>query len=398
MKYRIPEYYEEFSCIGGACEDTCCRGWRIPVDEKSYDSYCRENGAFGERLRRGIDPRNRCFVLNRRTCTFLNENGLCDIYQELGRDRLCKACSRYPRHMEDYGEVRELMLSLSCPEAARVILRSDWQGHWKVKLGEPDERSMEERRQDPNPVLLSCMEEARHTIVCLVKNRSVDFYERLAMAVSYAHDVQFHLNRILGSDYPHPAERMRRWVKRISGRYLMPKAAARFEERLEAYHGRANERQIRMTAWMRLLQELEPVLHQWDRKQGAVCTSLYHRRTPEEYAALEHAFARQARFLEQEWENLFLYFIYTYLLGACYDEDLYGKVKLAVVSTMVIREWCLFRYGKTGTLEQSDLVAAAYRYAREVENSDANLDFMETQLAENPVFRLHSMLTVLVGC
>lgn len=34
----VPEYLDEFSCIGGACEDTCCAGWNITVDKKNVSS------------------------------------------------------------------------------------------------------------------------------------------------------------------------------------------------------------------------------------------------------------------------------------------------------------------------------------------------------------------------
>ena len=37
----------------------------------------------------------------------------------------CKTCRQYPRHEEEYENVRELSLSLSCPEAARMILSQD---------------------------------------------------------------------------------------------------------------------------------------------------------------------------------------------------------------------------------------------------------------------------------
>ncbi len=39
MKIRTPEYYKDFKCIAGACTDTCCAGWDVDVDEKSYDYY-----------------------------------------------------------------------------------------------------------------------------------------------------------------------------------------------------------------------------------------------------------------------------------------------------------------------------------------------------------------------
>ena len=33
MIFRYPDYYEKFSCIAGACEDTCCAGWEIDIDD-----------------------------------------------------------------------------------------------------------------------------------------------------------------------------------------------------------------------------------------------------------------------------------------------------------------------------------------------------------------------------
>ena len=49
MKIRTPEYYKDFKCIAGACTDTCCAGWDVDVDEKSYDYYKTVAGSFGQR-------------------------------------------------------------------------------------------------------------------------------------------------------------------------------------------------------------------------------------------------------------------------------------------------------------------------------------------------------------
>ena len=404
MRYRIPMYYSGFACTGAECEDTCCRGWQIGIDETSYAYYRQVPGAFGRRLRQNIQPGDtggnggeRTFALNGRDCAFLNQEGLCDIYTELGKERLCRTCRTYPRHMEDYGELREVMLSLSCPEAARLILEDDSRGACRIVEQKTGKRSQYERSRDPDPELLSCMLEARRTIICLIKNRSVGIRDRMAMALSYAHDLQYHLNRIRQSGHLHPEMRRRRVIRRLSKRYLSGGAPARFVNHLEPFRGRGKERENRMAAWMRELQTLEPVLSQWEKKQGSICTGLYHRKSREAYRELEHAFEKEAAVLEQEWENLFLYFSYTYLLGACYDEDLYSKVKFAVFSVMVIREWCLFQYQKTGAVSKEKLVDAAYRYSREVENSDENLETLEALFRENPLFRLNSMLVVLAG-
>lgn len=31
---RVPTYFNEFACIGGACEDNCCIGWDVVIDVK----------------------------------------------------------------------------------------------------------------------------------------------------------------------------------------------------------------------------------------------------------------------------------------------------------------------------------------------------------------------------
>ena len=41
MLYTIPDYYDDFTCIADACEDTCCAGWQIVIDKESLQKYKR---------------------------------------------------------------------------------------------------------------------------------------------------------------------------------------------------------------------------------------------------------------------------------------------------------------------------------------------------------------------
>lgn len=392
MRYRIPYYYKRFSCTGSACEDTCCGGWRIGIDDRSYCRYQQVPGEFGRRLRRAIDPRDHSFVQKNRACTLLDEQGLCEIYKELGRDQMCDTCRNYPRHREDYGGVQELMLSLSCPEAARLILTDPSQGAYVEKQREkgPSEAELF-RDAGVREEILSCLEEARQAMACILKDRTIPWNQRLAMMLAYAHDLQRHWDRAVTPGACRAA------VRKCSRRYLGRRSGARFSEKLLPFENRPAERMSRMAAWMRCLQDLEPVLAHWESKQGAVCTGLYHRESVASYQKLERRFEAESQGLEHAWENLALYFLRTFFLGAVYDGDLYGKGKLVAASCLLIREWCLFRYRVSGQVTEADLVGAAYRYSREVENSDRNLERLEELLAENPLFSLSSMLTVLCG-
>ena len=90
MIVRYPDYYEKFACIAGACEDTCCAGWEIDLDEETYEAYQKVTGPMGERLRREIkeyelDEDEAYEAHGFRLCPdgrcpFLNEKNLCDMY------------------------------------------------------------------------------------------------------------------------------------------------------------------------------------------------------------------------------------------------------------------------------------------------------------------------------
>lgn len=432
MRVRVPEYYDHFVCLANECPDTCCGGWNISIDEASYHAYRKVKGSFGRRLRWGIDHRHRRFRLRGRLCTFLNDEGFCDIYKELGREHMCRGCRDYPRHMEDYGELREIMLSLSCPEAARLILTDETQGQFRSiersfhgedahGSGEGQEAGhhehifghdightpirehlhgkefrtvrdhasfiwhraaeMDTGLADVDTDRLECLEVLRQVMICILKDRSIGWKQRLAMMLALSHDVQREWER----------------VSLLSRRYLSPHAAEKFAERLRPYRKRDTERMVRMAAWMRLSDRMEPVLEHWHSWQEEICRDLYHKQHVADYTILERRFAQESMEHEKHWENLILYFLNTYLLGAIYDGDVYSKVKMAVYSTLIIREWCLHQFLITGHFSTEDLIRASYRFSRQVENSDRNLEELEHQFRTNPLFDLSSMMTVLAG-
>ncbi|WP_020189209.1 flagellin lysine-N-methylase [Kurthia sp. Dielmo] len=129
----IPTYFNEFQCIGGACEDTCCAGWRIDIDQKTFKQYKKEsNPAIKNELQKNI-KRNRSATVNAFTygqfkmdennaCTMLTKEGLCGIQNRLGENALCHTCTIYPREISTINNIFEKTLTLSCPEAARIVL------------------------------------------------------------------------------------------------------------------------------------------------------------------------------------------------------------------------------------------------------------------------------------
>lgn len=375
---HYPEYYNQFSCIGSACENTCCASWAIAADDEALKRYRRETGSFRTRLKEGIDLRSGSFRMQDGRCPFLDEKNLCEMYQQLGKNSLCKTCREFPRHVEDYGALREISLSLSCPEAARLILS-----------GEGNDLRMKTKAVK----VLDPIEEEEF-LDFLLKLRDVCFYLldygtttgqeetppmrlKLAMLLSLAGDVQNHLDR--GEE----------WPTDLLGRYTKKGSFARFEQVLQKKLPEVKsdkEAFLRKLAiaYLRAAESLEPVSPEW-RRFVKECRSWLE-------TADVVQISSSKPFLEDEMlRALMHYFLFVWLLGSVYDGEVLTQMKLALVSCILIELVC--RYLWTGKEKKQELfVSAAHLWARELEHSDENLSRMEKMLQSEAYFSLKHLM------
>ena len=126
MQVCVPDYFDEFSCLAGACPHSCCIGWEVVIDEDTARRYQAEPGPLGDRLRAAMkfDGEDFCFPLNGGRCPFLNQENLCDIHCALGPEATSLTCRAHPRFIEDYGPFQEITLSAACPKANDLLLGS----------------------------------------------------------------------------------------------------------------------------------------------------------------------------------------------------------------------------------------------------------------------------------
>lgn len=135
MKNYYTDCYKKFRCIASACPDSCCKDWDVVVDDESFELYSKANGTFGEKLRSLMtidDDGDRIFIKQGDRCPFWNSDMLCDIYINLGESCLCHTCKEFPRITQDYTLFCEHTLSFACPEAARLMLDSDFERNFAV--------------------------------------------------------------------------------------------------------------------------------------------------------------------------------------------------------------------------------------------------------------------------
>ena len=130
---RYPVYFEDFKCIGGKCEDSCCIGWNIDIDKVTFKRYFKvQNSEMKRMFQKNVQNNERCssedidygiVKLKRdKRCPFLDEENYCVIHSNLGEDYLSNVCTCFPRVINKIDEIYEISLDVACPEAARLIL------------------------------------------------------------------------------------------------------------------------------------------------------------------------------------------------------------------------------------------------------------------------------------
>jgi len=129
-----PKYATEFRCLGSACEDTCCNGWNVVIDQGTYEKYqtlpASPLRALIDRsvLRRpdsGREDPSKFSIIQMEPstgCPMQSCEGLCRVQMELGTDYLSDLCTSFPRATCTVDDIKIETLSQGCPEAVRLVL------------------------------------------------------------------------------------------------------------------------------------------------------------------------------------------------------------------------------------------------------------------------------------
>ena len=330
MKITKPSYFDTFRCIASACPDSCCKEWDVQVDDEKAAFYRALPGELGDHLRSVLkyeDGETVMTIVNRR-CPMWRDDGLCEIQAQLGHEALGKTCREFPRLTHDYGDFIEYGLELSCPEAARIILTTPARmTEEEIPGGEApeyDEEAME--------ILLRTRETARKILV----DSSLSVGETLALLLMFGYQPQDELDG--SEESPFNAETSLETARSFAG-----------DGDASAILDFLSELEILTEDWATLLRSPAPA--SWNEKH-----------------------LRIAR-----------YFVDRYWLQAVSDYDLVCRVKLAVISCVVIR------------VLGGDVFRTAQLYSKEIENSTENLEAILDAAYASPAFTDDKLLGLVLG-
>ena len=309
MDIFAPACYSRFRCIAHKCPDSCCKEWTVDVDPESARFYRSLEDDLGARLRQVLKDTDDGIIMEIENgrCPMWRDDGLCRIQAQLGHDALCKTCRDFPRLRHDYGSFVELGLELSCPEAARLILTED--SHLECVSTSPE---TPEPEYDADA--MNILRQSRNAVFAFLEDTQIPLQNALAAILLYAYEVQTSLD---GEE----------------------ESLTSLEDCLaEAYHLDCSGD---VDAVFAFFGELEILTDAWEERlqQGSTAVA---------WPPALRAFAR--------------YMIQRYWLQAVSDYDLVCRVKLVVVSCILV--------GALG----GNPVETAQLFSKEIENDPDNVD------------------------
>lgn len=368
MIYTRPDYFNEFKCIADQCQDTCCAGWQIVIDEESLEKYKKLKGDYIWKVMSCVDWEEKCFRQdNAKRCAFLTSNNLCDLYINAGEDSLCKTCRDYPRHTEEFEGVREVTLSASCPVVARILMERMTPVQFVTEEIEEEETLS---FGDFDPFLYSIIEDARSAMIGLLQNRSRSIKERMVLVLGMAHDMQRRINR-----------RMLFACDQVIEKYKKEKSY----EFVKSYlNKKGHKEEENLTRDMfSLIYDLELLREEWDELLRGSQERLFF--SPEKDFAEQKeefdAWKNANPDVEIHLEQIMVYFLFTYYPGGVYDAQLFAKVQMAVYCTWMIELLWMARWSENGkTIKKEEMIELLYRFCREIEHSDENLEALDKMM------------------
>lgn len=205
IKSIYPEYYNEFKCIGGSCEDSCCIGWDIDIDKVTFRKYYKVQDLEMKRMfQKNVHNNEESFsddvdygkvkLKDDKRCPFLDCNNYCVIHSKLGEDYLSNVCTCFPRITNLVDGCYERSLDVACPEAARILLLNE-EG---VKFKESEEEigkhilsnQVDTKSKELSNSLAKYFKEIRKVCIKIIQNRKLELTERLFVLGEFINNLE----------------------------------------------------------------------------------------------------------------------------------------------------------------------------------------------------------------
>lgn len=96
-------------------------------------------------------------------------------------------------------------------------------------------------------------------------------------------------------------------------------------------------------------------------------------------------------------KKVLVYYIYRYFMKSFYDYDMSSKTKVAVMSTIMIKELAVVRWIENGTFSEVDMVDISHEYSKDVEHLVENIETLERVFETEEVYSVDGIINTLMN-
>ncbi len=369
-----PNYYDSFECIADKCNDNCCIGWEIDIDNDTYEEYLKVDGKLGNRLKEAIETTDgvHSFKLDKNErCPFLNSNNLCDIICELGKDKLCHICKHHPRYINNYEDITEIGLGLACEEACRIILNQQTPTYI-INSNTKQKFTINKSTSKVFEYLYN----AREIIISVLQNRNYNLQIRLAVTVILCDYIQTDWfsdknddELILSLDkLKEEAERLFKIIDKDNTDFTTTEKSKLISLIVSDY----TKLEVLDDNWIALINS----------------TLLYINNT--NYCLLDYSINNS----DLIFENMLVYFIHRYFLENCLNDCVIENGFYMLSQYIAIKS--LYAYCKSigNNYRLEDII---HSYSKEIEYSDINMQSLLESFNNNAIYSKENILNLLLS-
>lgn len=404
MKFRVPHYYKDFSCIASKCQDNCCvGGWQIDIDEETAKYYESITGSFGTRLKEAVscEDGEYCFKLVNGKCPFLDSDNLCEIYKELGEEHMGVVCTQFPRFTEYYGSIKETGIGLACEEAARIILSDD--KPFSLDESDIDENGITDGEYDAE--LGEALFTIRAEFMKLFEDISLNLYTKLQIMLNACETIQSLINN---NAYNEIAEYCQQYnYKTACDNTFFTDKNMEFTTEENVQNNAEDdvariiypylELEILNDEWKNAIEHTVDVLHpDKDNLKNEQVNEI-----EEKYSRISREFEVFIASESREYNNLIKYYIYRYLCKTAFDHDILGKIQLIIANLLVIRDMDMTMWlDNNKNLSYEDRSHIIHIFSRQIEYSEDNLFALYDEFLFDDIFNADNLRLLLdkMGC
>lgn len=324
MIYRKPYFYDDFKCKADKCTDTCCAGWEVDIDSESYKKYKTVGGRFGTRLIEGIDftDGQACFKLCKNDrCIFLDNNGLCDIYSELGEEYLCEICREHPRFYDFFDGITEMGLGLCCEKVCELMFSSE-----KPVTFESYEEDFDSDVNDEDKLYFFIREKCFE----IIYDRKKSLHDRIIDLIEYAVSVQ---NDIFADEY--------------------------------VFNSSKNIKDMAF-AVVKIFTETEAINDEWD---------IFIKETQDNFEKI-FSVRNDVELKEYEYEQILTYILYRHFMKSRFCANILHPVCFSIISIIFIFLCDCKTFSEKNYYDKSDRIYNVKLWSKQIEYSEENTQYL----------------------